>query len=71
VQIAAAFYSQNKDAIKAKIKQVGLAYMRSFGAGDMSRWGYGGVKGEITFHRVGENITVTVSSAELLEILNV
>jgi hypothetical protein len=71
VQIGAAFYSPNKNAIKAKIKQAGLSYLRDFGRGDMSRWGYGGNKGEIIFHRVGENITVTVSSAELLDVLKV
>ncbi len=70
-QIPAAFYSGNKDAIKAKIKQAGLQYMPDFGRGDMGKWGYSGAKGELTFDRDDTGITVTASSAELLQVLEV
>ena len=70
-QIPAAFYSGNKEAIKAKIKQAGLQYMPDFGRGDMGKWGYSGAKGELTFDREDTEITVTASSAELLQVLEV
>ena len=70
-QISHAFYHEKKVAIKAQIKKLGLGYMQDFGKGDMSKWGYGGTKGTLKFHRVGEVITVTASSAELLQVLDV
>ena len=70
-QISADFYHEKKAAIKAQIKKFGLSYVRDFWSGDRSTWSYRGVKGEVTFHREGETITVTASSAELLQILDV
>lgn len=70
-QISHAFYHERKDAIKAQIKALRLRYLPDYSKGDRSKWGYGGTKGMITFHREGDIITVTASSAELLHVLEV